>query len=131
MSIIMETFASRLKLVMEQKSLNQTDIGNMIGLSRQAVSKYFDEEKPMVPHPNNLMKLSAALDVDYAWLKDGKGKSPLLVDTKVDTFNEPPSFYMDMRSVLESYYKEVDLIKDLLTLKQDTYKNVIFGKPAK
>ncbi len=126
----METFASRLKLVMEKKSLNQTDIGNMIGLSRQAVSKYFDEEKPMVPHPNNLRKLCAALELDYNWLKDGRGTPPIF-DNKVDMVSEPIPFYMDMRSVLESYYKEVDLIKDLLTLKQDTYKNVIFGKPVK
>lgn len=131
MSIIMETFASRLKLVMEQKSLNQTEIGNMIGLSRQAVSKYFDEEKPMVPHPNNLKKLCAALDLDYNWLKDGRGTPPPIIDNKVDSFKEPPPHYMDMRSVLETYYREIDLIKDLLTLKQDAYRKVIFNNPVK
>lgn len=127
----METFASRLKLVMEQKSLNQTDIGNMIGLSRQAVSKYFDEERPMIPHPNNLRKLSTALGVEYAWLKDGKGMPSNEVNIKVDIGNDYIPHYMDMRSVMETYYKEIDLIKDLLTLKQDAYKKVIFSSPVK
>ena len=49
-------------------------------------------------------------------------------DVKISEVNESGIPLMNIMPLLESYYKEIDLIKDMLNLKQESYGKVIFPK---
>lgn len=129
----METIKDRLLIVVKERNIkSDSDFGKIIGISRQSVGAWFqkDPEKLTEPKDPVLAKIAENLGYNLKWLKNGIGpKYPTNYteqNQQNSTFNEDSGSMMSVRSVLESYYKEIDLIKDLLTLKQESYGKVIF-----
>lgn len=71
-------FGDRVKQAREAKGLSQSDLGGLVGVSRQAIfSIETGENKSM--RPDNLFKVADALDINARWLATGEGpKSPEL-----------------------------------------------------
>lgn len=65
------TFAERLKTTRQQKGLNQSQLGELVGVTNKAVSLW----ECGVTHPPKatMVKLAEALQVNYAWLNIGQG----------------------------------------------------------
>lgn len=113
----METFKDRLEIILKQKQINKSDLGKLIGVSRQSVNKYWSEDKK--PNDDKIKHLADFLGIEFNWLRYGIGSPTGIPQSNVSTL-------MDVSSVLETYFKEIDLIKDMLNLKQDAYRKVIF-----
>lgn len=62
----MKTTAERIKEGMEIRSLKQTDLVEMTGISKGALSSYISGH--YVPKQRNIYKIAKALDVNEAWL---------------------------------------------------------------
>lgn len=115
----METFKDRLEIILQQKQINKSDLGKLMGVTRQSVYKYFSEDGK--PTDDKVKLLAEFLNVEFNWLRYGIG-----TPTESVPSNTPTATLMDVSSVLETYFKEIDLIKDMLNLKQEAYRKVIF-----
>ena len=62
----------RFKIIRELKGLNQTEMGESLGIKYQHVSKY--ERGASVPTWENLIKLIELYSVNINWLLTGRGK---------------------------------------------------------
>lgn len=130
----METFADRLQLVKEEKGLKSTELAEKMGISRQAITNYFREENPSKPKPEHVEKLCNYFGYNYKWLMYGvepkfskHEASYINAEKTIDMVEEKDtSPMMSIKNVLETYYKEIEIIKELLNLKQDAYRKVIF-----
>jgi transcriptional regulator with XRE-family HTH domain len=122
----MENIYDRLKIIKTQYQLKDNALAKLMGISRQAVGKYWTIDPP-TPSDKNLAQLCKNLNLDYNWLRFGlnKQEDPSIVsEPKVEYPGRAPM--MNVTSVLEMYFSEIDMIKDMLNLKQDAYKKVIF-----
>ena len=129
----METFAERLKIIKEENRLKGTELAKLMGVSRQAINNYFREDNPSKPRVDHVEKLCEYFGYNYKWLMYGSGakkaQTPANYKHNVQAASkeeEPEVPMMSIVNVLEAYYKEIDIIKNLLNLKQDTYGKVIF-----
>lgn len=131
----METFAERLKIVKKENGLNGTQLAELMGVTRQSLNKYFKVENPAKPRQSHVDKLCNYFGYNSKWLLFGigpkKAQAPASYIHKPEptpTVKEPEEPTMSIVNVLEAYYKEIDIIKNLLTLKQEIYGKVIFSK---
>ncbi|HDL5121855.1 TPA: helix-turn-helix domain-containing protein [Mannheimia haemolytica] len=69
----MDTLASRLKIVLDQKGLTQEKFAEQIGVSQPSVFKILNGQ---TRNPTRIYEIANVLDVDVNWLKTGKGKAP-------------------------------------------------------
>lgn len=129
----METIKDRLLLVVKERNIkSDSELGKISGVSRQSVGAWFTDNPDKLSKPSDpaLAKIADNLGYNLKWLKNGIGpKYSVYHEEKVQpiaTLNEDAGTMMSVKSVLETYYKEIDLIKDLLTLKQESYGKVIF-----
>ena len=129
----MESIKDRLLIVVKERNIkNNSDFGKIVGVSRQSVGAWFtnDPEKLTEPKDPVLVRIAENLGYNLKWLKNGIGPkySNEFSENiqKTNTVIEDSGAMMNVKSVLESYYKEIDLIKDLLALKQESYGKVIF-----
>jgi len=76
---LMNTLGQRLKEIRMEKKLSLQDIGNKIGVSRQAISKW--EQDPNIKiSATNLASLCKFLGVNINWLLHGKGEKNAISD---------------------------------------------------
>ncbi|HDL1190981.1 TPA: helix-turn-helix domain-containing protein [Mannheimia haemolytica] len=69
----MDTLASRLKIVLDQKGLTQEKFAEQIGVSQPSVFKILNGQ---TRNPTRIYEIANVLDVDVNWLKTGKGEAP-------------------------------------------------------
>lgn len=69
----------RLKIMRLEKGLTQTELGNIIGLSKSAISKIELDKASLTDR--NIQALTKELDVNPIWLKTGEGDMFLSIKT--------------------------------------------------
>ena len=68
------TMGYRIKVARDRLGLNQEEVGNAIGVSKQSVNQY--ETKGTSPEPHRIPALRQILRVTFAWLHAGEGPPP-------------------------------------------------------
>ncbi len=69
----MDTLASRLKIVLDQKGLTQEKFAEQIGVSQPSVFKILNGQ---TRNPTRIYEIANVLDVDVNCSKTGKGEAP-------------------------------------------------------
>lgn len=89
----------RLKRMRLEKGLTQTELGNILGLSKSAISKIELDKASLTDR--NIQALTKELDVNPIWLKTGEGDMFLSIKT-------------DLVDQLAKEYKLDDTSKELI-----------------
>ncbi|MGV3278641.1 helix-turn-helix domain-containing protein [Rickettsiales bacterium LUAb2] len=80
-----QTFADRLKIVMEQKNISPTDLERISGVTRQAITYIIN---------NNLSKsklslpIALALNISHDWLANGVNDKSFIINYELLVFND-------------------------------------------
>lgn len=98
----------RLKKIRLEKGLTQTELGNILGLSKSAISKIELNKASLTDR--NMQALAKELDVNPLWLKTGDGE--MFLSIKEDLIDQLAKEYK-----LDQMSKE--LIRSFLELDQE------------
>lgn len=98
----------RLKRMRLEKGLTQTELGNILGLSKSAISKIELDKASLTDR--NMQALTKELDVNPLWLKTGEGE--MFLSIKADLIDQLAKEYK-----LDKTSKE--LIRSFLELDQE------------
>ena len=104
------TLPARLRTVMDEFDLNQTQLGAAAGVSRAAVSKWMTESSQ--PDLDSLRKLSRKLQISLEWLETGRG-SMVEEEADLDAYGGDEAAALD-RARLELIRAAADAPKEAI-----------------
>ncbi len=121
----------RLKTIRELKGLNQTEMGNSLGIQYQHVSKY--ERGENIPTWENLIKLIEMYSVNVNWLLTGRGKmflSPIGYEESEDKIDDCYNKIKDVDTEIDEIVDELKKDKELKALIYNYLKSYWGAKQA-
>ena len=133
----MEQFSDRLELKIKEMQISNVDVSIIMECSRSMITKYLRGKS--VPKDDKIQAFCDKYGVDFNWLRYGQQNQ--IPEANLVNEPEPPAFksavvntngriMMDVTDLLKNYWKEVESIRNLLDVKQEAYREVIFPKAA-
>lgn len=114
------TMKDRLKLIRVHYGLKQVELGEAMGVSKQAIHSYMTGRNN--PKPDRIDELCKNFpQLNARWIRFGEGEMlrDIPMGTVPNVLRETGTQYgqvmVDLREVIKNYYSSVETIKDILT----------------
>lgn len=111
-----DLLSNRLKIIMNERGINQTTLSNMTGISRSMISEYLSNK--YLPKQDNIYLLSEALKVSPGWLMGyDVNRNDISSLSNLDNTNKVDKLVSKIKSLNDKGLSKLDeYLEDLLKI---------------